>query len=151
MEESGQWLENVYRTHLVLASFKLVLQKDSGKYEFSSIQVITDSNLDTRAAGHLENPFCSNFLHSNKTSASMLRMIEPRTKNFHEIVLRSVSRYQIFFHSLPTMTLKFFYRFNQSGFHNFNSASLSISGDNSGQNFDRKWILTRQISSNSPP
>ena len=62
-------------------------------------------------------------------------MIEPRSKNFHEIVLRSVSRYQIFFHSLPTMTLKFFYRFNQSGFHNFNSASLSISGDNSWEKF----------------
>ena len=28
-----------------------------------------------------------------------------------------------------------FYRFNQSGFHNFNSASLSISGDNSWENF----------------
>ena len=26
-EESGQWLENVYQTHLVLASGKLVLQK----------------------------------------------------------------------------------------------------------------------------
>ena len=28
LEESGQWLENVARTHLVLASGKPVLQKD---------------------------------------------------------------------------------------------------------------------------
>ena len=28
LEESGQWLENVYRTHLVLASGKPVLQKN---------------------------------------------------------------------------------------------------------------------------
>ena len=28
LEESGQWLENVDRTHLVLASGKLVLQKN---------------------------------------------------------------------------------------------------------------------------
>ena len=28
LEESGQWLENVHQTHLVLASGKPVLQKD---------------------------------------------------------------------------------------------------------------------------
>ena len=31
LEESGQWLENVDPTHLVLASGKLVLQKSIGK------------------------------------------------------------------------------------------------------------------------
>ena len=29
LEESGQWLENVDQTHLVLASGKLVTQKDT--------------------------------------------------------------------------------------------------------------------------
>ena len=28
LEESGQWLENFDRTHLVLANGKLILQKD---------------------------------------------------------------------------------------------------------------------------
>ena len=36
MEESGQWLENVDRTNLVLASGKPVLQKE-GKYYYQSL------------------------------------------------------------------------------------------------------------------